>query len=206
MARTSIYVDDAVFEEVSQLARKHGRTLYGFVNETLSVMARISEGGGNPNELLRLWRLTSTLKLFDVVTLPSDFVDDMITELYHIDKERLLRKASEIGSRLVEPLQIVAGDMDRLSTLAKDLTLILPIKEFRMVDDAKNGSIEIVVLGAGRRFESTEWCASFLKAMLTGYGYSVVKEEIGLGTIRIVGQKINMACGDLLGKTLDSGT
>ena len=131
-----MYVDDAVFDEVSLQARKQGRTLYAFMNETLSVMAKICEGGGNPSELLEMWRLTSTLKLLEVITLPSDFVDDMIVELYHTDKEALLRKASELGSRLVEPLQIIAGDMDRLSELAKDLKLILPIKELRMVNDA----------------------------------------------------------------------
>jgi len=189
VARTSMYVDDDVFEEVSLQARKQGRTLYAFMNETLSVMAKICEGGGNPSELLEMWRLTSTLKMLEVITLPSDFVDDMIVELYHTDKEALLRKASELGSRLVEPLQIIAGDLDSLSELAKDLKLIMPIKELRVVNDANKGSVEIAVLGAGRRFESTECCSSFLNAILSGYGYSVVRQEIGLGTIRIWGQK-----------------
>jgi len=58
-----------------------------------------------------------------------------------------------------------------------------------VVNDANKGSVEIAVLGAGRRFESTECCSSFLNAILSGYGYSVVRQEIGLGTIRIWGQK-----------------
>ncbi len=189
MARTSMYVDDAVFDEVSLQAHKQGRTLYAFMNETLSVMTKICEGGGNPSELLEMWRLTSTLKMLEVITLPSDFVDDMIVELYHTDKEALLRRAAELGSRLVEPLQIIAGDIDRLSELAQDLKLILPIKEVKMVKDADTGSIEISVLGAGRRFESTECCSAFLNAILRGYGYSVARQEIGLGTIRMWGQK-----------------
>jgi len=123
-----MYVDDAVFDEVSMQAHKQGRTLYAFMNEALSAMAKICEGGGNPSELFEMWRLTSTLKLLEVITLPSDFVDDMIVELYHTDKEALLRKASELGSRLVEPLQIIAGDLDSLSELAKDLKLIMPSK------------------------------------------------------------------------------
>jgi hypothetical protein len=184
-----MYVDDAVFDEVSLLARKQGRTLYGFINEALSVMAKICGDGGNPSELLEMWRLTSTLKLLDVITLPSDFADDLVVELYHTNKEALLRKASESGSRLVEPLQIIAGDMDTLSELAKDLKLIMPIKEFRIMNDGNNGSIEIAVLGAGRRFESTECCSAFLNAILSGYGYSTVRQETGLGSIRVWGQK-----------------
>ncbi len=189
VTRTSIYVEDAVLDEVSLVARKQGRTLYGFTNEMLSVMAKICEGGGNPSEVLEMWRLTSTLKLLEAITLPSDFVDDLIVEQYHTNKEALLRKVSELGSRLVEPLQIIAGDMDSLSVLAKDLKLIMPIKEVRIVNDGNTGSIEIAVVGAGRRFESTECCSVFLNAILNGYGYSIVRQEIGLGSIRVWGQK-----------------
>jgi len=184
-----MYVDDAVFDEVSVQARRQGRTLYAFMNEALSVMTKICADGGDPSELLEMWRLTSTLKLLEVVTLPSDFADDLIVELYHIDKKALLRRASELGSRLVEPLQIIAGDIDRLSQLAQDLKLILPIKELKMVSDADKGSIEVAVVGAGRRLESTECCSSFLKALLEGYGYTVAKQDVGLGTIRIWGNK-----------------
>lgn len=184
-----MYVEDSVFDEVSVQARRQGRTLYAFMNEALSVMTKICADGGDPSELLEMWRLTSTLKLLEVVTLPSDFVDDLIVQLYHIDKEALLRRASELGARLVEPLQIIAGDVDRLSQLAQDLKMILPIKELRMVSDAEKGSIELSILGAGRRFESTDCCGAFITALLGGYGYSVVKQEIGLGTIRIWGQK-----------------
>lgn len=187
--RTSMYVEDSVFDEVSLQARKQGRTLYAFMNEALSVMTKICADGGDPSELLEMWRLTSTLKLLEVVTLPSDFVDDLIVELYHFDKASLLRRAGELGSRLVEPLQIIAGDVDRLSQLAQDLKMILPIKELRMVTDAEKGTIELSILGAGRRFESTECCGAFLDGLLGGYGYSVVKQEVGLGTIRIWGQK-----------------
>jgi len=189
VTRTSMYVDDGVFQEVSEQAHKQGRTLYAFMNETLSVMAKVCEGGGNPAELLEMWRLTSNLKLLEVITLPSDFVDDLIAELYHANKEALLRKASELGSRLVEPLQIIAGDIDKLSQLALDLKLILPLKELKIAKGREDGSIEIAVLGAGRRMESTEACSSFLNAVLKGYGYSIVRQEVGLGTIRVWGQK-----------------
>lgn len=187
--RTSMYVDDAVFDEVSIQARKQGRTLYAFMNEALSAMTKVCADGGSPSELLEMWRLTSTLKLLEVVPLPSDFVDDLIVELYHVDKDALLRRASELGSRLVEPLQIIAGDLDSLFLLAQDLKLILPIKELRMVRDAEKDTIEVAVLGAGRRVESTECGGFFLKALLGGYGYSVVKQEFGVGTIRIWCQK-----------------
>lgn len=184
-----MYVDDDVFEDVSVQAHKQGRTLYAFMNETLSVMARICEGGGNPAELFEMWRLISNLKLLEVITLPSDFVDDLISELYQTDKEALLRKASELGSRLVEPLQIIAGDINDLIQLAQDLKLILPIKELKVSTNEESGSIEMIVLGAGRRIASTEACSSFLNAVLIGYGYSIVKQEVDLGTIRVWGQK-----------------
>ena len=183
-----MYVEDSVFDEVSVQARRQGRTLYAFMNEALSVMTKICADGGDPSELLEMWRLTSTLKLLEVVTLPSDFVDDWIVQLYHIDRgppekgERAWREACGAAADN-------SGDVDRLSQLAQDLKMILPIKELRMVSDAEKGSIELSILGAGRRFESTDCCGAFITALLGGYGYSVVKQEIGLGTIRIWGQK-----------------
>jgi hypothetical protein len=46
-------------------------------------------------------------------------------------------------------------------------------------------SVQVNIVGAGRRIETTECSFEFLKALLNGYGYSVASHELGIGTIRI---------------------
>src|SRR2546427_10528731 len=87
MARTNISVDQAVFEEFSSQAKLKDKTLFAFANETLSAVAKISAEGGDPSELYGLWRTISLLKQVDVITLPSDFVDELIaTQMRRIRK------------------------------------------------------------------------------------------------------------------------
>src|SRR5580704_13366728 len=91
MARTNISVDQAVFEEFSSQAKLKDKTLFSFANESLSTVARISAEGGDPSELYGLWRTISILKQVDVITLPSEFVDDLIAKQYAADREGLLK-------------------------------------------------------------------------------------------------------------------
>ena len=156
MARTNISVDQAVFEEFSSQAKLKDKTLFAFANESLSTVARISAEGGDPSELYGLWRTISILKQVDVITLPSEFVDDLIAKQYAADREGLLRMFSDLGSRLVGVLKIAAHDIDGLSELAKDLVMLLPLKQLKISRSTDVNSIEIRMVGTGRSKESTE--------------------------------------------------
>src|SRR2546422_10790852 len=95
MARTNISVDQAVFEEFSSQAKLKDKTLFAFANETLSAVAKISAEGGDPSELYGLWRTISLLKQVDVITLPSDFVDELIATQYASDKRSEERRVGK---------------------------------------------------------------------------------------------------------------
>lgn len=186
MARTNISVDATVFDEFSTQAERQNKTLFAFANETLSAISKISSEGGSPSQLYPVWRSLSVLKQIDVITLPSDFVDDLIEKIYISDKETVLKMFRDLGSSVVGLLRIAAGDLDALASLAKDFALIIPVKQFRVTkEEGKEGSVEIDIVGAGRKISSTECTFEFLKAILNGYGYSVARQEIGLGTLRI---------------------
>jgi hypothetical protein len=188
MARVNIAVDENVFDEFSYHAQRQNKTLYAFANESLSTISKVCSEGGNPEELYKIWRITSVLRQVDVITLPSDFVDELIAMLYQQKKEELFRMFSELGQRMLVLLKIVAGDIDKLSELAKDLTAILPIKKFIVSHPDKN-TLEIDVVGAGRRIESTQCAYEFLKSIITGYGYTISRNEISVGTIRVIAMK-----------------
>lgn len=188
MARTNISIDQSVFEEFSSQVERQNMTLYAYANEALSTVAKISAEGGNPSDLLRMWRSVTLLKQIDVITLPSDFIDELVSRIYANDRAGALKMFGDLGSSLVGILKIVATDLDELSQLAKDFAALLPLKQFK-INRLEGTSIEIVIVGAGRRIESTECTLEFLKSILNGYGYSITKTELNVGTIRLWASK-----------------
>jgi hypothetical protein len=183
MTRTNISVDQAVFDEFSFEAKRANKTLFAFANEALSTVSRISSEGGDPAELYGLWRTIAVLKQVDVITFPSDFVDELIAKEYADDKVGLLKMFTDLGRRLVGVLKIAASDIDELALLGKDFALLLPLKQFKVTKGKEPDSIEISLVGAGRRIESTECTFAFLQSILNGYGYTVTKQEVNTGTI-----------------------
>lgn len=188
MARSNLSVDSAVFEEFSLHTRRQNKTLFAFANETLSTICKICDEGGTVSELYPLWRSVSILKQMDVMTLPSDFLDSLIAKLYAVDKDGLLKMFWDLGANLVGVLKFVAEDVQALEGVAKDLALLLPIKKLK-ISNLEGSQIEIGIAGAGKRIESSECSSEFIKAVLNGYGYSSVSQEVGTGTIRILARK-----------------
>lgn len=188
MARTNISVDQSVFEEFSSQAERQNKTLFAFANESLLAVAKISAEGGNPAELYRLWKSIMLLKQIDVITLPSDFIDELVAKIYSLDKPTLLRMFRNLGSELVGVLKIAAENLEELGQLAKDFTALLPVKQFK-ISNLDETTVEIGIVGAGRRIESTECTLEFLKSILNGYGYTMTKNEINVGTIRLWASK-----------------
>jgi len=193
MARTNISVDQAVFEDFASQAKSRDKTLFAFANESLSTIAKICAEGGEPTELYGLWHTISLLKQVDVITLPSDFVDQLIAKQFASDKEGLLKMFSELGRKLVGILKIAARDIDELAVLGRDFATLLPLKQFKISTSKNNESVEIKIVGAGRRIESTECSYALLHSILVGYGYTVTKYEMNVGTIMVWASKRKFA-------------
>lgn len=120
----------------------------------------------------------------DVITLPSDFVDDVIGELYKADKVGILKMFDNLGSNLVGLLKIAAPDIEQLAALAKDFVMLMPVKRLEM-KKINGNSIQVNIVGAGKKISSTECSLEFIKAILNGYGYNVSSQEVSVGTIRL---------------------
>ena len=185
MTRSSISVDTNISEEFSLQAERAGKTLYTFANEWLNAASRISAEGGTADEIAGNWRIFSVLKQVDVITLPADFVEDLIANLYTLEKEKLFETFSKLGSDLVSFMKMAAPDMGQLAVLAKEFAGIIPTKRIDIRTDG-NG-IQVDIVGAGRRIETTECSSEFVKSILIGYGYRITSQEMGIGVIRIRG-------------------
>jgi len=200
MARVNLSIDREVFDEFANQVNKRNMTLYAFANECLAAMSKIAEEGGDPAELYNVWKVLSILKEAEVVTLPSGFLESLILELYKTDKPILLKRFRELGEQMVGLLSVFADDVPTLAKLAKDFTFVVPIKHFSVTNgtNSHDGNLRIDVVGAGKSIESTECSSEFLKAVIEGYGYSVVKEDLHPGTIRLYCQARNHANREVL--------
>jgi len=163
-------------------------TLFAFANESLSAITKISQEGGNPEEFYKIWRVLSILRQVDVITLPSDFVEDLIESQFKSDSSATKAKFRELGTSLVGLLKMAAENLEDLSPLAKDFGFFIPIKHFSLTS-LKSGLMQLDVVGAGKAMPTTECSAEFLKAIINGYGYAVTKEELHPGTIRLLAEK-----------------
>jgi len=174
VARTNLSIDRKVFDEFALQAEKKNMTLFAFANESLTAISKIASEGGDPAEMYRIWRVLTIL----------------IERLYKVDADETVARFRDLGAALVGLLKMAAEDITDLSDLAQDFGFIIPIKRFSMVTK-KEGTVEIDVVGAGKGMEATTCSSEFLKAILNGYGYDVVKEEIHAGAIRLWAQRRN---------------
>jgi len=187
MVRTNLSIDKVVFEEFAAEADRRKMTLFAFANESLTTITKISQEGGNPEEFYKIWRILSILRQVDVITLPSDFVEDLIEKQYRADAPATKAKFRELGTSLVGLLKMVAENVEDLAPLAQDFGFFIPIKHFEL--RSADGHVQVDVVGAGKGIETTECSAEFLKAILGGYGYAVARQELHPGTIRFTAQK-----------------
>lgn len=195
MARVNLSIDREVFDRFASQVGRRNMTLYAFANESLSAVSKIAEDGGDPAGLYDVWKVLSILKEAEVVTLPSGFIETLIQELYQTNRAVLLKHFRELGEQIVGLLTVFADDVPTLAKLARDFTFVVPIKHFSVVNGNNNhdGALRIDVVGAGKSLETTECSNEFLKAVLEGYGYSVVRQDIHPGTIRLWCQARNHA-------------
>lgn len=194
MVRTNVSVDKAVFDEFAAEADRRKMTLFAFANESLSAITKISQEGGSPDEFYKIWRVLSILRQVDVITLPSDFVEDLIERQYRTDSAITKARFRDLGTSLVGLLKMAAENIEDLSPLAKDFGFFIPIKHFNLTS-SRDGRVQVDVVGAGKGMETTECSAEFLKSILVGYGYTVTKQELHAGTIRLMAQKTSRGSG-----------
>lgn len=82
---------------------------------------------------------------------------------------------------------MASEEIEGLAALAKDFSFFVPIKRFDL--QSRDGRVQVDVVGAGKAIETTICSSEFLKAILIGYGYSITKEDLHPGTIRLMAQK-----------------
>jgi len=193
MKRVSVYLDQANSEEITSTAKNEDKSLFTFANEWLLTAAKLSSAGWSPAKLQALCDSFSLMKTIDAITLPSDFVDELIARQYKSDKEGLLKMFRDMGSEIASVVKIEAPTIGEFAQLAKEFLALLPLKMFDLTTDEKRNEIDIKVVGAGRRLESTECALELLVSFLNAYGFVVKYHDVNLGTLRVLAHRSDSA-------------
>lgn len=184
LKRTNLSVDSEVFERFSQVAKEQNKTIFAFANESLDLIYSVYSQGGDIKELRRLWNAYQIIKTIDVITLPSDFMDDLNEKLIKNDREWTLSAFSNLGKNVGALLKMSNEDINSLAKVAEDFFVLVPVKHFKLTMLDSN-SIQIDIAGAGRKIESAECTAEFVKGVLEQYDYLAEKVDLNIGTVRI---------------------
>ncbi|MEM0117901.1 MAG: hypothetical protein QXV32_05600 [Conexivisphaerales archaeon] len=184
MKRTNLSVDSQVFEKFSQVAKQQNKTIFAFANEALDFVHTVYSQGGDLRDLRRLWNAYQIIKTIDVITLPSDFMDDLNEKLVKTDKEWTVSAFNNLGKSVGALLRMSSDDVDSLAKMAEDFFILIPVKHFKLAMLDQN-SIQVDIAGAGRKIESAECTAEFVKGVLEQYDYIAEKVELNIGTVRI---------------------
>lgn len=191
MAKASVHLDGPSSLEIASTAKSEEKTIKAFVNEWLLVAAKLSKQGWSPTKLQSLCDSFTLMKEMNAITLPSDFVDELIAREYNTDKQGLFRMFREMGSQVADVVKIDAPSIHDLTKVANEFLSLLPLKIFKISTDGQENNVEIVVVGAGKRRESTECAFEMLEAFLNSYGFSVANRQINVGTIQVQASRHN---------------
>lgn len=184
MKRTNLSVDSNVFERFSEVARGQNKKIFAFANESLDFIATVHEEGGSIKDLRRLWSAYLILRTIDVITLPSDFADDLNEKLFSCDKNWTLNSFNQLGRSVGSILKMTSEGLEQLAKLAEDFFVLIPVKHFKFTQ-IDNVTIQVDIAGAGRKLESAECTAEFVKGILQEYDYETQKVELNVGTVRL---------------------
>ncbi|MDG6934087.1 MAG: hypothetical protein JRN68_05270 [Nitrososphaerota archaeon] len=185
MKRTNLSVESETFEKFSRVAREQNKTIFAFANETLDFATSVYNDGGSLADVRKLWNAFQLIRSIDVLTLPSDFVDEINQKLMTSDENWTSNAYFRLGSNVGALLRFSAQSIDSLSAVAENFFILLPVKHFKMTSLEGTKSIQIDIAGAGHNIESAKCTAEFLKGILSSYEYEANRVELNVGTVRI---------------------
>ncbi len=184
MSRTSLAVDEKIAKQLATIAKERKMTLYALVNEIMENAVKLLNEGADIRVISNLWLVHRLLSEVDAVILPSDFMDDLIAELYRHDSEKLLKRFYKLGQEVSALIKIYAKDLDQLIHLADTYAKYLPIKNLE-IKYLGNITYEVGLIGIGNKIESTKCIMEFLKGLLSEYNITIIEHNVARGIIHL---------------------
>lgn len=182
MYRSTLSVNGEIAKELLALARERNMTLFSLTNQILETAIILMRMGVDFQGLRNLAGVMKILKDLDAVTIPSDFLDKLIGELYKANQKELLSSFKQLGMELAEYFKLEAMDIEKLVSMAQTLSTFFPLKRVGL-KRINSKSYELSAVGVGGRIESTTCVYFFIEGVLERYGFEIQDKTIGRGLI-----------------------
>jgi len=195
LGRTNIAIDDSVADELSQEASRENKTQFALANEALMAVMEVTRGGGDPKQVYPSWKFVSMMKDVGCLVLPEDLVEKLVTRMFGVDKDWLLKVWYDEGSRLGNFLRMSATNPEELGGVIEQFQVLLPAQKIELkrlassTEEDKSGfghaSFEIRAIGTGNSLEATNCADQFIRGLLSSYSLVVTDSRIARGIIDI---------------------
>lgn len=175
-----IPIPESLLRGLMDASSKEGKTLNGYIAESLQQAVKVSEGGQNLASMVHYFEILQSQKASGAIFTPLIVFDFMIKKISSIDQNKLLDVWFESGKwygkyikeKFPKPVQAFA---DLLRAARWDLNEV-DVKEI-------NGTRKLNCTSTSQTKEATELLFKFILGSLEGMNYKILKNEFMKGLI-----------------------
>jgi hypothetical protein len=177
-----IPIPESLLRGLMKASSKEGKTLNGYIAESLQQAVKVSDGGQNLSDIVYYFEILQSQKASGAIFTPLTVFDFITKKVYSTDKKKLLDiwfdSGEWYGKYIKEKFQKpVKAFADLLRSARWDLNEV-DVKE-------TNGSLKLNCTSTSQTKESTELLLNFILGSLEGMNYKILNNEFMKGLILI---------------------
>jgi hypothetical protein len=184
MARVTLAASEELVDELDSEAKRRGITLYSLTNTSLASMVQLLKLGKPPETLTALVKYIELTEALRLIPVTDWFIENLISELYKANKEKLFELCEKTGDQLATFLTGYAPTLEELMKTFDTVKHILPLKSLYIKES--DGGFIITILGSGFNLESTECSAIIAKKVFQSYGLRINEVKPNAGGVIVL--------------------
>ncbi len=182
MGRINLAVDDGLAHTLGEEARRQNKTLYAISNEAVETYLKISRLGKSSDEAVRIIQIFDVLEVMSSVPVPEMLLDKSLQIASKSSKKEIHAIWHQAGKTMGELLKGSAPTLEELVQFLRKNKELMPLDVFDV--NLHEGSVEVLLAGAGYSEAAAECTLEALKGFLEAYGCSVQTSEFSGGFVK----------------------
>jgi len=190
LKRKMLAAREDLVNQVSEIAKRRGVTLFWVTNEALEHVIKLDEAGAGLSDVAEEYNVFRTAKKMGFVLVPEGLLYEMMDMMYRENKGWATGKWREMGEWLGKYYGLHDCE-DKLERLRADLHgFFWNAKEFDLSRDGENA---VLVRCVSPRFPEsyTVFLSVFLEGVLDKLGYTCVERHVANGFIHLKFEALN---------------
>ena len=188
--RSNIAVNDDIASRLTRAAERADKTAYAFANECLDAALKISESGGDNDEIYSAWVMNRIGK--DVGALQfvgRNLLERLVKDFGLFDPEKFSQIWYQAGYNFGVYLQICFPKIEEVVSLVSQLRKSFNIGRVTFEEDQRQesggGLTFTLTVVSSSSLELLSHLAEYWRGLLSAYGLEVADTKIAEGAVRI---------------------